>query len=101
MISQIIATQNSGSIASIQQNATLHSAVTNHNAQEQVREDERQIRETIVQKEEAVFYEQHHDAKEEGKNKYTNLYSNKKKKKSGEDEQQSEGIHRVNFDIKI
>lgn len=101
MISQIIATQNSGSIASIQQNATLHGAVQSHNAHEQVREDERQIRETIVQKEEAVFYEQHHDAKEEGKNKYTNLYSNKKKKKSSEDEKSEDGIHRVNFDIKI
>ncbi|MDD6137188.1 MAG: hypothetical protein PUB54_08500 [Lachnospiraceae bacterium] len=101
MISQIIATQNSGSIATIQQNASLHSMALNHNAHEQVREEERQIRESVVQKDEAVFYEQHHDAKEEGKNKYSNLYSNNKKKKASGKEQASDGIHRVNFDIKI
>lgn len=101
MISQIIATQNSGSIANIQQNANLHSAVQNHNAHEQVREEERQVRESVVQKDEAVFYEQHHDAKEEGKNKYTNLYTNKKKKKSEDSKKVEEGVHRVNFDIKI
>ena len=47
MISQIIATQDSGSIATIQQNASLHSTALNHNAHEQVREEERQIRESL------------------------------------------------------
>lgn len=102
MISPIIATQNSMPIASIQQNNEAQSTLQTANAQAQVKEEERQNYETVVKKDEAVFYEQHHDAREEGRNKYVNLYTNKKKKKDGEKEEKAEqAVTRINFDIKI
>lgn len=54
-----------------------------------------------MQKEEAAYYEQSPDAKEEGKNKYQNLYSGKKKKTKTEDTETHTGINRVNIDLKI
>ena len=51
--------------------------------------------------EEAAYYEQSPDAKEEGKNKYQNLYSGKKKKTKTEDTETHTGINRVNIDLKI
>lgn len=102
MISPIVAAQTSNPVASIQQNVEAQGALHNQNAQHKVRENERQIRESVVQKEEAVFYHQNHDAKEEGRNKYTNLYTNKKKKDAdNKDTGHENGINRVNFDIKI
>ncbi len=65
-----------------------------------MQQEKRQIKETVVQKEEAVFYQQRHDAKEEGKNKYEKLYSDKKKAKS-KTKQEEKSYNRVNFDVKI
>ncbi len=102
MISPIIAAQTSSPIANVQQHAESQGALHNQAAQTKVQKNERQIRESVVNKEEAVFYQQRHDAKEEGKNKYVNLYSNKKKKEKNETEStQSSTPTRVNFDIKI
>lgn len=102
MIQPIIAAQVSTPAASIQQHAESQGVLHNQSAMHQVKEEQRQIREAVVKKEEAVFYEQRHDAKEEGKNKYENLYTNKKKKDSGNAESSKEqSINRVNFDIKI
>ncbi len=102
MIQPIIAAQVSTPATAIQHNADSQGVLHNQNATQQVREEARQIKETVVQKEEAVLYEQRHDAKEEGRNKYENLYSNKKKKNTGNQEQNTEqAIKRVNFDIKI
>lgn len=102
MIPPIIAMQGSTPVASIQQNKEGQNILQSHNAQHQVKEETRQAKETVVQKEEAVFYHQRHDAKEEGKNKYENLYDKKKKKAKSEDKPISTpGISRVNFDIKI
>ncbi|MBQ8317368.1 MAG: hypothetical protein IKL53_04505 [Lachnospiraceae bacterium] len=103
MIPPIIAMQSSQSVASIQQSKDGQNVLQSQNAFQQVKEETRQVKETVVQKEEAVFYQQRHDAKEEGKNKYENLYSNKKKKnKNDEDKPISTlGISRVNFDIKV
>jgi len=102
MIPPIIAMQGSTPVASIQQNKEGQSVLQSQNAFNQVKEETRQVKETVVQKEEAVFYEQRHDAKEEGRNKYENLYNNKKKNKKSEDKPiDTPGISRVNFDIKI
>ena len=102
MIQPIIAAQVSTPAATIQQNAEAQGMLHNQNATQQIREETRQVRESVVNKDEAVFYEQRHDAKEEGRNKYENLYTNKKKKDTGNLEQTKEQtINRVNFDIKI
>ena len=77
MISPLVATQASTPIASIQQNADAQSILHSQNALHETQEQEREVRETVVQKEEAAYYEQSPDAKEEGKNKYQNLYSEK------------------------
>ncbi len=102
MISPIIAMQTSTPVASIQQNTEAQSTLQTSNAQVKVKEEERQVHETVVKKDEAVFYEQHHDAREEGRNKYVNLYNKKKKSKNGEKEEKAEPpVTRVNFDLKI
>lgn len=102
MISPIIAMQGSTPVANIQQNKEGQTILQNQNAFKQVKEETRQVKETVVQKEEAVFYEQRHDAKEEGRNKYENLYNDKKKTKKPEDKPiETPGISRVNFDIKV
>lgn len=66
MISPLTATQ-SAPIASIQQNADAQSVLRGQNAIQQTREEEREVRETVVQKDEAAYYEKNPDAKEEGK----------------------------------
>lgn len=101
MITPVIAAQNSAPVASIQQNAESQGVLNTQIAHTRVQENERALKESVVKKDEAVFYEQHHDAKEEGKNKYQNLYNNKQKKKSSQDKPEDSGINRVNFDIKI
>lgn len=102
MIPPIIAMQGSSPVASIQQNKDGQSVLQSQNAFNQVKEETRQIKESVVQKEEAVFYHQRHDAKEESRNKYENLYSKKKKNTKQEDKPiNTPGISRVNFDIKI
>lgn len=102
MISPIIAAQTSSPIANVQQHAESQGVLHNQAAQAKVEKNERQIRESVVNKDEAVFYQQKHDAKEEGKNKYVNLYTNKKKKEKEETEvPQNSTATRVNFDIKI
>lgn len=100
MISPIVATQ-SAPIASIQQNTEAQSVLQSQNALRETKEEAREARETVVQKEEAAYYEQSPDAKEEGKNKYQNLYSGKKKKVKSDEEENHTGINRINFDIKI
>ena len=67
MISQIIATQASAQIASIQRTDGSQAVLQNQNAFNNVREEERQVREVVTDTEEAVFYEPKFDAKEEGK----------------------------------
>ena len=67
MISPLVATQASTPIASIQQNADAQSILHSQNALHETQEQEREVRETVVQKEEAAYYEQSPDAKEEGK----------------------------------
>lgn len=102
MIPPIIAAQTATPVASIQQNAEAQSVLQGQNAQQQVRKEERQVRESVVNKEEPVFYQQRHDAKEEGKNKYVNLYTNKKKRVADDSTKEHETpVNRVNFDIKI
>ncbi len=103
MISPIIAMQSSAPVASIQQNTEAQSTLNTTNAQTQVKEEARQVNQTVVKKDEAVFYQQNHDAKEEGRNKYMNLYSNKKKKDGSKASEEKSGdmINRVNFDLKI
>ncbi len=101
MISPIIAAQTSTPIASIQQHTDAQSVLQSQNALQQTKEEEREVRETVVQKEEAAYYEQSHDAKEEGRNKYQNLYSGKKKKTSKEESEKDTSVNRVNIDIKI
>ena len=101
MISPLVATQASTPIASIQQNADAQSILHSQNALHETQEQEREVRETVVQKEEAAYYEQSPDAKEEGRNKYQNLYSGKKKKTKTEDTETHTGINRVNIDLKI
>ena len=98
MISPLTATQ-SAPIASIQQNADAQSVLQGQNAIQQTREEEREVRETVVQKDEAAYYEKNPDTKEEEKNKYQYLYSGKKKKKP--ENAEHKGVTRVNIDIKI
>ncbi|MGN0435880.1 MAG: hypothetical protein ACI4D8_04530 [Wujia sp.] len=102
MISPIIAATGSMPAATVQQNSDAQSVLHTQIASDKVREEERQIRESVVQKDEAVFYQPHHDAKEEGRNKYANLYSGKKKQPGQSDvKEERNGDNRVNFDIKI
>ncbi|MDE6024504.1 MAG: hypothetical protein K2G45_03530 [Lachnospiraceae bacterium] len=103
MIAPIIAMQSSAPAASIQQNTEAQSTLQTTNAQAQIKEETRQVNQTVVKKDEAVFYQQNHDAKEEGRNKYMNLYSNKKKKDGSKasDEKSGDMVNRVNFDLKI
>lgn len=103
MIAPIIAAQSSAPVAAIQQNTEAQSTLNTLHAESEVKKEEQQIKETVVQKDEAVFYEQTYDAKEEGKNKYSNIYSKKKKKNNNDDEQSKTDseINRINFDIKI
>ncbi len=101
MISPIITAQNSVPMAPIQHNIEGQATLMSENAGHQVREEQRQLRESVVQKDEAVFYEQHHDAKEEGRNKYVNLYGKKKKTGEPKQEKQEQSVNRVNFDLKI
>ena len=99
MITPIVA-QSSVPMAAIQQNTDAQSTINTSIAVQKVQEKEREQKETVIKKDEAVFYEQHHDAKEEGRNKYRNLYNNKKKKTKTEDQNTPE-VNRVNFDIKL
>ena len=102
MIAPIIAAQSSAPVAAIQQNTEGQSVLNTLHAESEIRKEEQQIRETVVQKDEAVFYQQSHDAKEEGRNKYSNIYSKKKKKEKGDEQPKSETeVNRINFDIKI
>lgn len=101
MISPIIAAQSSSPIANVQQNAESQGMLHNQIAHKSNQENERVIRESVVNKEEAVFYTPRHDAKEEGRNKYQNLYDKKKKKNDKSEEQSDNQPQRVNFDIKI
>jgi hypothetical protein len=100
MITPIIV-QNSSPVASAQQNTEAQSFLNTQNAQTKVQENERMLKESVVQKDEAVFYEQHHDAKEEGRNKYQNLYGKKKKSDDSDEKSDNSDVNRVNFDIKI
>ena len=55
MISPLVATQASTPIASIQQNADAQSILHSQNALHETQEQEREVRETVVQKEEAAY----------------------------------------------
>ncbi|MGN0389826.1 MAG: hypothetical protein ACI4L2_03350 [Wujia sp.] len=101
MISPIIAAQTATPVASIQQHTEAQSILQSQNALHQKKEEEREVRETVVQKEEAAYYEQSHDAKEEGRNKYQNLYSGKKKKTVTEESDKNTSVNRINIDIKL
>ncbi len=100
MISPIIAATTSNPVASIQQNAEAQGVLNTNTATAKVKEEARQVRESVVQKDEAVFYQPHYDAKEESKNKYSNIYV-KKKKKQSEDDSSEEAPQRINIDLKI
>lgn len=102
MIAPIIAAQSSAPVAALQQNTEGQSVLNSQHAETMIRKEEQQIKETVVQKDEAVFYQQSHDAKEEGRNKYSNIYSKKKKKEKNDEQQKNDTeINRINFDIKI
>lgn len=101
MISPLLFTQNSTPIASVQQHMDAQPAFNSNIAHMKVQEHERMLKETVIQKDEAVFYEQHHDAKEEGRNKYQRLYDNKKKKKEVGKESDDAGVNRVEFDLRL
>lgn len=101
MISPIVTAQTSVPMAPIQHNIEGQAGLMSANASRQVQEEQRQLREAVVQKDEAVFYEQHHDAKEEGRNKYVNLYGKKKKTGESQQEKPEQTVNRINFDLKI
>ena len=100
MISPIIAATTATPVASIQQNTEAQSMLNFNSATNKMHEEQRQVRESVVNKDEAVFYQPNHNAKEEGRNKYSNIYSKKKNKKEKDDKNET-GVSRVNFDIKI
>lgn len=104
MIQPIIAAQTATPVAAIQHNNETQGILQSQNATKEVEKEQQQSRETVIKKDEAVFYQQKHDAKEEGKNKYANLYSNKKKKvdkDKKDNNNDNQTINRVNFEIKI
>lgn len=100
MISPIIAATTASPVANIQQNTDAQGVLNSNAAQVKVKEEERQIRESVIEKDEAVFYQPNHDAKEEGRNKYSYLYGDKKKKNTNNNEKDSSS-KRINFDIKL
>lgn len=99
MIQPIIAAQTATPVASITHHAENQASIHNQSANQRIDKETRQLNETVVKKDEAVFYEQRHDAKEEGRNKYENLYNNKKKKNISS--KQNGEVNRINFDIKL
>lgn len=100
MISPIIVATSANPVSNMQQNTESQSVLNTQAADVKVKEEERQIRESVVNKDEAVFYDQKHDAKEEGRNKYANLYTDKKKKPRTEDSvKNNSGITRVNIKL--
>lgn len=101
MISPIIAAQTATPVATVQQHTDGQSVLQSQNATQTVEKEVQQVRETVVQKEEAAYYEQSPDAKEEGRNKYQNIYSKKKKKSNDNESKDTSGVNRVNFDIKL
>ncbi|MBQ8923650.1 MAG: hypothetical protein IJ053_02530 [Lachnospiraceae bacterium] len=101
MITPVIAAQGSAPIAQIQQHNDSQSILNSQNAHTVVEKHEQQVHETVVPKEEGVYYQQEYDAKEEGSNKYSNLYGKKKKKENKEEDKKEESVTRVNFDIQI
>ncbi|MGN0368558.1 MAG: hypothetical protein ACI4EK_07240 [Wujia sp.] len=101
MISPIIAAQTATPIASVQQHNDAQGVLQSQNASKEMQKEEQEVRETVVHKDEAAYYEHNPDAKEEGRNKYQNLYSNKKKKPNSGTKEKDEGVQRINIDIKL
>ena len=101
MIPPIIAAQNSSPVASVQQNAQAQSMLQSQNAERTVQKEQQHIKESVVNKEEVLYYQQRHDAKEESKNKYQSLYNKNKKFNSENKNENEHTVNRVNFDIKI
>lgn len=99
MISPIIAVTTSNPVATVAQNTEAQGVLNSQTATNQIKKEERQTRETVVKKDESVFYQREHDAKEEGRNKYANLYNNKRKRVLEEPEEKT--VTRENFDIMI
>lgn len=88
------------SVSQIQHSVEHRGQLNNELATQQANKEIKQHHETVIQKDDAAFYQPNHDAKEESKNKY---YEKNKKKNSSEDPKQEEtpNSNRMNFDIKI
>ncbi len=98
MLSTIIPLQGTTPVANLQQNVETQAMLHSDNASKEVKEEERQIREDVVGKEDGVFYEHNPDAREKGNNTYSDMF--RKKKKNGE-QGEGEKEKRVNIDISI
>lgn len=101
MLSTIIPLQGTTPVANIQQNVESQAVLHSQNAAKEVKEEERQIREDVVAKDDGVFYEHNPDAREKGNNTYSDMF--RKKKKDHEEKEHADGDKekRVNIDISI
>ena len=100
MLEPIVSMQSATPIASIQQHTDSQSVFLTQNATKEVREEERQIREDVLAKEDGVYYEHQPDAREKGSNTYSDMFR-KKKKQAKAPEDAEDSSKRVNIDIKL
>ncbi len=100
MLEPIVSMQSATPIASIQQHTDSQGVFLAQNASKEVREEERQIREDVLAKEDGVYYEHQPDAREKGNNTYSDMFRKKKKQAKNPDDG-DDSSKRVNIDIKL
>lgn len=92
--------QRSQDFSNIKQNQDMKPAVEQANIQVATKKEEIKKNEQVVKQEDTRFGENKFDAKEKGKNEYTNIFAKKKKK-----EEETDGVVKVKtaqrFDAKI
>ena len=101
MLSTIIPLQGTTPVANIQQNVESQAVLHSQNASKEVKEEERQIREDVVSKDDGVFYEHNPDAREKGNNTYSDMFRKKKKGANEKDHGEGDNEKRVNIDISL
>ena len=100
MLEPIVSMQSATPIASIQQHTDSQGVFLAQNASKEVREEERQIREDVLAKEDGAYYEHQPDAREKGNNTYSDMFRKKKKQAKNPDDG-DDSSKRVNIDIKL
>lgn len=101
MLQTIIPLQGTTPVANIQQNVESQAVLHSQEATKEVKEEERQLREDVVGKEDGVFYEHNPDAREKGSNTYSDMFRKKKKEHASGENAGDDKEKRVNINITI